>query len=188
MNKAETAERVSTALRVAMTKAGLTQGDLGKRLGVTQGAVSLWVNGGLPSVDQLVRISTAFGWPDRRFLEEAGVITPAPLEETLRADPGLDDQGVLRVLTCHEHEIVATARRRSREPSTAPSAGLPAPVVESLSAQLLEASRGLAPIDTDILRAAVAVLLSVMTHVSDQDPEDFIAEMRRGLPMLVGPR
>jgi transcriptional regulator with XRE-family HTH domain len=182
MNKAETAERVSTALRVAMTERSFTQSDLGRLLGVTQGAVSVWVNGGLPSVDQLVRISLAFGWPDRRFLERAGILTPVPLEEVLRTDPALDDQGVTGVLLRHEHEVVASARRRSREPS-APSA----PLVESLSAQLLETSRGLTPIDADILRAAVAVLLSVVTHVSDRNPDDFLAELRKGLPLVTAP-
>lgn len=181
MNKAETADRISATLRMAMTESGLTQRELGQRLGVTQGAVSAWVNGGQVSADQLVRISHAFGIDPRAFLERAGVLEPARLEDVLRGDPSLDEQGVTGALLAYEHEVVATARRRSRQPS---AAGLSAPVAESLSAQLLETSRGLAPgIDTDILRAAVAVLLSVMTSVSNQDPEEFLAELRKGLPL-----
>lgn len=189
MNKADVADRVGVALRIAMAESRLTQTDLAERLGVTQAAVSMWVNGGLPSLDQTLRISCAFGWEPRTFLERAGILKPAPLEEILRDDPALDGEGVAGVLREHIHQVIASAQRRSRNPSAPGAPDLPAPVVESLSAQLLEASRGLAPLDTDILRAAVAVLLSVVTSgAGTEEASEILAEMRRDLPALSASR
>ena len=73
----DTADRIRKALRVA----NMNQKDLAAALGLTHGAVSVWVRGiGLPNLDTLHAIADTCGVP-RDWLVLGPGRTPTPAEE-----------------------------------------------------------------------------------------------------------
>jgi transcriptional regulator with XRE-family HTH domain len=66
-------------MRLARLRAGMTQEDLGDKLGVTQTAVSYWEGGKRdPGVAELLRIAEAIGVPASRLLPPEHLGRPAP--------------------------------------------------------------------------------------------------------------
>lgn len=91
---------LSEKIAALRRRAGLSQEQLGERLGVSRQAVSRWEAGGAaPELDKIVQLSRLFGvTTDALLLEEVDALLPAPRESADRAEnarrPGAKDAAV----------------------------------------------------------------------------------------------
>lgn len=114
ISEAAPVKRFGDALTQLLHERGISQSELGRRLGVTGSAVNLWVNSrAKPSRDHLERIEDELAVDPRgSLLNLAGYSSDgepgaATVESLIRADPGLDPEDK-RVLL----RIIAMARER----------------------------------------------------------------------------
>lgn len=77
--KKSTADGFPRRLQRAMNKAGLNQAQLAAQIGVTQAAVSKWLNGTVPKGDQLLALSNALKVSMERLLT-GDAADPAPVK------------------------------------------------------------------------------------------------------------
>jgi transcriptional regulator with XRE-family HTH domain len=105
--------RFGDALTQLLHERGISQSELGRRLGVTAQSVNLWTKGGRPSRENIERIEDELAVEPRGFLLNlAGYSTGGDqgeptVESLIRADSGLDAEDK-RVLL----RIIAMARER----------------------------------------------------------------------------
>lgn len=94
---------------------GLTQGNLARRLGTTQSAVSNWERGrDTPRVDTLARILEACGFEADMTFRRLDDVDRAQIRENLAMTPAERLQSVRNV-----SKLRAKARRVEREPARA---------------------------------------------------------------------
>ena len=73
-------------LKLALKRAGMTQADLARMVGVTRGAVSLWVtNRATPSLGHLLAISKGLGMTLSEILGDDVLVAETPDERELLA-------------------------------------------------------------------------------------------------------
>jgi len=102
-------------IREARRLGGLTQGDLARRLGTTQSAVSNWERGrDTPRVDTLARILEACGFEADMTFRRLDDVDRAQIRENLAMTPAERLQSVRNV-----SKLRAKARRVEREPTRA---------------------------------------------------------------------
>ena len=102
-------------IREARRLGGLTQGDLARRLGTTQSAVSNWERGrDTPRVDTLARILEACGFEADMTFRRLDDVDRAQIRENLAMTPAERLRSVRNV-----SKLRAKARRVEREPTRA---------------------------------------------------------------------
>lgn len=108
--------QLGDALAQLLHERGMSQSELGRRLGITGSAVNLWTRGkSRPSRENLERIEDELAVEPRGTLVRlAGYATPADdnptVEALLRADPGLDPEDKRAIL-----RVIRLARERYAE-------------------------------------------------------------------------
>jgi transcriptional regulator with XRE-family HTH domain len=118
---------LAKAIYDAKQDAGLSQREIGRRMGVDQTVVSTWVRGvATPSVERIVALDRMFGFRPGTLLERAGFVEPRSAEEALAAERAIDDD-VLLLERDRLHEVigraVAEALALRREATTGTSTG-----------------------------------------------------------------
>ena len=102
-------------IREARRLGGLTQGDLARRLGTTQSAVSNWERGrDTPRVDTLARILEACGFEADMTFRRLDDVDRAQIRENLAMTPAERLESVRNVA-----QLRAKARPVEREPARA---------------------------------------------------------------------
>jgi len=102
-------------IREARRLGGLTQGDLARRLGTTQSAVSNWERGrDTPRVDTLARILEACGFEADMTFRRLDDVDRAQIRENLEMTPAERLESVRNV-----SKLRAKARPVEREPARA---------------------------------------------------------------------
>ncbi|MFZ9069127.1 MAG: helix-turn-helix transcriptional regulator [bacterium] len=61
--------RFDLALRYGLARAGMTQSDLARRLGISRQAVSLWMKSKSTSITRVEQVSQALGIPMKKFID-----------------------------------------------------------------------------------------------------------------------
>jgi transcriptional regulator with XRE-family HTH domain len=120
---------LAKAIYDAKQDAGLSQREIGRRMGVDQTVVSTWVRGvATPSVERIVALDRMFGFRPGTLLERAGFVEPRSAEEALAAE-GASDDDVLLLERDRLHEVigraVAEALALRREATTGTGTGDP---------------------------------------------------------------
>jgi transcriptional regulator with XRE-family HTH domain len=106
----------ATLIRRARTEAGLTQGQLARRLGVTQAALArLEKSGANPTIATLDRVLRATGRRlDLRLARPPRSVDPTLLREALAMTPAARIAAAERLLADAESIAAAGARGRAR--------------------------------------------------------------------------
>jgi transcriptional regulator with XRE-family HTH domain len=107
-----TPSALADAIRDAKQQAGLSQSEIGRRIGVDQTVVSTWARGAaIPSVERILALDRLFGLRPGTLLERAGLVEPRTTEEAIAAEPAIDDddKNVLQ-------SMVAARRRTAASP------------------------------------------------------------------------
>lgn len=117
-NRSVDNEAIGRRIKNARERAGLTQDELGKRIGYQQGTISAYERGQIDGIrlDTLEAIAHATGSPIQEFLAEVPV-QPATLAEVLRRDYPDMDAGTIETLSemaafLYEKHRRAAARKR----------------------------------------------------------------------------
>lgn len=61
--------RFDLALKFGLARAGMTQSDLARRLGISRQAVSLWMKSKSASIARVEQVSQALGIPMKKFID-----------------------------------------------------------------------------------------------------------------------
>jgi transcriptional regulator with XRE-family HTH domain len=107
---------LASAITEAKQHAGLSQREIGRRIGVDQTVVSTWVRGtATPSVERIVALDRLFGLRPGTLLERAGLVEPRTTEEAISAEPAIavGDKNLLQAM-------VAARRRTAGGDAPAP--------------------------------------------------------------------
>lgn len=79
--------RICTAVRQAVADSGLTQQDIGDRLGESQQTLSAWIKNREPKLDDLARIEETLGLARGYLVRAAGYVDELlTVEDALEAD------------------------------------------------------------------------------------------------------
>jgi transcriptional regulator with XRE-family HTH domain len=103
-----TPSALADAIRDAKQQAGLSQSEIGRRIGVDQTVVSTWARGAaIPSVERILALDRLFGLRPGTLLERAGLVEPRTTEEAIASEPAIDDDDK------HMLQGMVAARRRT---------------------------------------------------------------------------
>jgi transcriptional regulator with XRE-family HTH domain len=87
-----TPSALADVIRDAKQHAGLSQSEIGRRIGVDQTVVSTWARGAaIPSVERILALDRLFGLRPGTLLERAGLVQPRTTEEAIAAEPAIGD-------------------------------------------------------------------------------------------------
>jgi transcriptional regulator with XRE-family HTH domain len=107
-------ERIGKAMRQTYMEAGLTQEEVGRRVGVDQNTVSQWALGQQElKVYRLLDFEKACGVPPGYVLRLAGIIKdPATTEQAIEQDTALDQGSRQLALSSYRLAVDQTKRAR----------------------------------------------------------------------------
>jgi len=161
---------LADVIRDAQQHAGLSQREIGRRVGVDQTVVSTWVRGAAtPSVERILALDRLFDLRPGTLLERAGLVEPRTTEEAIAAEPTIDDDGK------HMLQGMVAARRRTGAD--------PTPLDELF---LLNRERLQEAVDGAVARA---LAVRAVTRPTDATPVDEgIAPPRQPPRRAIGPR
>src|SRR5690606_26988255 len=101
------------AISMARKRAGITQTELARRVGVDQSMVSMWARGrASPPLERILSLDRALGLRPGTLLEQAGLTERPTLEEWLDGDKDLIDDARRRVLDAYAEAKVNSAQTR----------------------------------------------------------------------------
>lgn len=169
---ADPSVEIGRRLKAARTRAGKSQADLAKHLGITQTAVSYWEAGRrLPGVDHLMQIATFLGTPLTDLLPSTE--EPRPAGALLRAVADqVDDTELAKRLEAFTEEAAA------QEPPPAELTVTAAAARDAAEQLLATAKVTAAPVDVYDLAHRCGV--RVLTYDFDQMVDGLVVQLDDG--------